>query len=332
MKKLLMTSVIILVCLVEIAFSQPKLTKVRVQADNWPPYSYHAPFLFGELLGFYREEGLEFELLPGLGSALVPQVVGGTKNPIFGFIDAAVLLSAREQSIPIVAIAGNYQKNTSTIFFKKDSGIEKPLDLEERMIAVNSNHFHYFHLKAFLNIVRLSQDKVKIMDFKGPPTGLAQLLLSGQVDAMVSLFYCINVVEEPPLLKGRNDISLFLFEKYGIDSIGKVIITNEETIRNNPELVRKFVRASMKSWSRAMVEPETALRVLKRRFPEVDEKRQLASFIGSLPFVKGSEPERGLGYMATRDWEKTQKVLVDTGLLAPGKINVADAFTNAFLP
>jgi len=299
-----------------------------VQLD-WDPYYFHAPYALGIDLGLYAQEGLEIEFLPGRGSATVAPSVA-TDRATFGFIDASVLLLSREKKMPLKAVSGISHGNPVAVFFLKDSGIKKPKDLEGRSVLVSFKSFKNTVTTVFLEKVGLSRERVKMVDTSAPEGSLIQLLLSKKADAIV-LFANMGFYQGK-LLKDRSDFSYFVYRDYGVDSLNKVVVTNEKTIKENPELIHRFVRASAKSWERALADPTAAMKALKKRFPAINEGYELTSFVANRPFLYGSESKaKGLPYMSPKDWQETQELLVKTGLLPPKSKKLEDSYTNKFI-
>ena len=58
---------------------------------NWTLYGEHAPFFVARDKGFYKEEGLDVEILEGSGSTTVAQLVANMTNPI-AYVDAATMM------------------------------------------------------------------------------------------------------------------------------------------------------------------------------------------------------------------------------------------------
>jgi len=311
-------------------FGQAPLTKVVVQMD-YIPNCTHAAYAFGALLGYYAQEGLELEMLPGQGSQLVPVVVG-TNRASLGFIDASVLLTARERGVPVKAVGAIYHASPGAIFFTKKSGIKSPRDLEGKTISVEFKAYFNLHLTAFLHNIGLSREKVKIVDIGTAPATATILLLSEKVDAFVRATHLAQYKEE--LLVNSPNFGYFVFRDYGVNSMAKVTIASEQTIREKPELIRRFNRASQRSWEQTIANPAKAIEALHKYFPAgiVVDGGSLAALKANLPFVRGkASNDKDLAYMDPSEWQETYRLLANTGLLTPGKINVEDAYTNQFV-
>jgi NitT/TauT family transport system substrate-binding protein len=120
------------------------------------------------------------------------------------------------------------------------------------------------------------------------------------------------------------------FADYGVPTVCTSIFANETYIKENPDVVRKFIAASLKGWSFAIDHPEQAVKDLKKVFPEVNDKlaaQELAA-IGPL-FCSGGAKYLGKGEDA--HWARSQELLAEVKLLPAGQ-DPKSYYTNEYLP
>lgn len=305
-----------------------ELTKVRVQMD-WDPTEVHPGYLLAKDLGFYAQEGLDVEFLPGRGSALVASIMAVDKAQM-GFIDAAVLLSAKEKGVPIKAVAATLESNPLAVFFLKENGISSPKDLKGKNFLSEFKSFRHYHLLALLNKAGLSAEDLTILDFSGSTGARLQILFSKKVDAVAcnsfSAYYKETRLENVPGF-GR-----FLFRDFGVEAINKVVAARIDFAKENPKIVSGFLKASAKGWKYALENTKDAARALVKYSDGVSsEKIFKEGFEAMIPFIKSAETQKlPWGFMSSRDWQETQKVFVETGLLKK-KMPLEEIFTNEFL-
>ena len=140
-----------------------------------------------------------------------------------------------------------------------------------------------------------------------------QVFMSGKVDAMMSVAW------SPSQYERVGGARYFLYSDAGVKVVGYTIVTNPETIKTNPDLVRRFVGATLKSWDYAKSHPEESLDALAKRSkrnakPDV-RKNNSIDFPTALTFVGPAVEGKPFGFMVAEDWLTTQKVLKDSGVI-----------------
>ena len=114
-----------------------------------------------------------------------------------------------------------------------------------------------------------------------------------------------------------------------LDFYTPVIITNEETIETNPELVKKFLSATTKGYDFAIENPEQAVEYLLKHAPETD--REIAIKSQKYLAEEYKKDADRWGEMKPEIWENFGKWMYDNGLLE-NKLDANEAFTNEYLP
>ena len=119
---------------------------------------------------------------------------------------------------------------------------------------------------------------------------------------------------------------------FGIDLYSTNIITNQHYLAEDPDVVRRFLRASLKGWQTAVADPEQALSAYMAARPESDPEFNRANFEQLIPLLRSSETERrGLGAQQAERWKETRNVLFDLEMI-DRKLDVAEIFTDRFHP
>ncbi|MCC7280124.1 MAG: ABC transporter substrate-binding protein, partial [Chromatiaceae bacterium] len=226
--------------------------KVRLQL-KWQHQFQFAGYYAAQEQGYYRDAGLEVEILPATpGEDPVRRVIEGQAE--FG-VGSTELLLRREQGAPLVVLATIFQHSPLALMTLKGEGIQTIHDLAGRKVMIEPGAAE---LHAYLRREGISADKFTLM----PHTFDFQALLSGAVDAL-----SVYVTDEPFALKqaGREYL-LYSPRAVGIDFYGDNLFTTEELLREQPELVRKFREASLKGWDYAMRHQEEVARLIHDRY------------------------------------------------------------------
>jgi NitT/TauT family transport system substrate-binding protein len=151
-----------------------------------------------------------------------------------------------------------------------------------------------------------------------------QALSQGTVDAVGA--YANN---EPVQLKlaGKdiNEIKVWEFAKL----VGNGVATNEATIKNRPDLVRRFVRALMQGIADSIANPDDALQTTVAAIPDAggaNLKASQAVLNASIPLWKNTH----IGESRAEDWSAMEKFMREAGFIQQD-VNVQQAFTNEFV-
>ena len=305
----------------------PQPIKVRFRL-NWTLYGEHAPFFLALDKGFYAEEGLDVEILEGSGSATTVKLIGNGTDPI-GYADAGTMMKGVAVGVPVKAVAVLVQQNPmAAIYVKEKTKLDSAQDLIGKKIGLTTGDSLSQIFPAVLSKNGISEDQVEIVSLANP-AAKETALLQGQVDAFLGYF-----IDQPPRIEYRTGIDLdwIKFSDMGVNTLSGAIIVNNRTIEENPELVRKFVRATLRGVKCTMENPDEAARIFASHTDQFDEKLARLEIELTLGLLHTPRTEgKPIGWMSPEDWAETQDILAQyAGLKPEPDINVY--FTNEFIP
>lgn len=302
--------------------AEAKLDKVSLRL-SWIPFVDYAFYTIGIKKGIYKEYGIDLTLNSAKGSDLSSKLIANREDP-FGGVSAEVVLICRSKGMPLKVLAMFHQKTPVTVVSLKKTGINKPKDLEGKSLATDISSMKHKQFEVFCKLNNVNMEKIKMAPIKGSDF---IHVLNGSVDAILAFGYAAESLKEKDV-----EINQIKLSDYGIDIYGLTIATHEALIKENPDLIRRFLAATMKSWEYAINHPEEATRSFVEAYPELDYKEQLLQFKAAVNLLQSEDTKlHGLGHQSEERWEKTQDLIFDTGLLEK-KTNINDAFTNDFLP
>jgi NitT/TauT family transport system substrate-binding protein len=287
---------------------------------KWLNQAQFAGYYVAKDKGYYSAAGLDVSIQPG-GSDFpaVQMVAGGSEQ--FGVTGADQILIARSKGVPVVAIAVIYRENPFVLFALKKSGITKAAEFSGRNIGLKiggSEELIYRSVLKSANVDKGSLHEVPVKFDLSP-------LLTGQVDIWPG--YVINEViaaEE----KGF-EVSVIKPADYGVRMYADTLFTTERMLKEQPDLVKKFVAATIHGWTDAVADAEGAARTTVKFGNKLEYAHELAMMRASIPLLKaGSDP---IGVSKQADWEALQAMLIDAGF-QKNKVDVSTAFTNDELP
>ncbi|WP_163167775.1 ABC transporter substrate-binding protein [Arthrobacter sp. Alg241-R88] len=281
-----------------------------------------AGFAVAQGEGFYKEAGIDAKIEQGTGSGTAVQLVASGQADM-GVADAVAVSQQIEQGAPLVMVATDNQVTNIAIQALESSGINSVQDLKGKTIALSQGGAHAFLFPLFLQLNGLSENDVTISTM--PFASMSAALLQGNVDAMVG-GHDTAVSLEMENAKIRN----FWFKDYGVSPVAHSIFTTQSFAEKNPEVVKKFVAASLKGWTGTMDDAERAVTAVKQLQPDSRDDVVRAELKLLLPlmcaadakFVGRAEPER---------WEYSNEVLTRAKLL-PAPLDISKAVSYDFLP
>lgn len=281
------------------------------------PDPQFAPFYVAAEKGYFAEEGIQVEFDYSFetdGIALV-----GANELQFAVVSGEQVILARAQELPVVYVMEWYQRFPVAVTSKMSAGIVEPTDLAGRSVGVPGFFgASYVGYAGLLSAAGLTLDEVNTAE-----TGFNQLetLLTDQQEAVV--VYANNEVVQ---LEAMGEPINTIYVADYIDMVANGIITNEETIATDPELVASFVRAVQRGLADTLAGPDEAFEISKQYVEGLDESRR-SVLDASLELWRSDTP----GVTSAASWERTQDVLLSIGFLDTAVPNLEAAYTNEFV-
>lgn len=300
---------------------QDVLTKVKVILD-WTPNTNHTGLYVAIEKGYYREQGLDVEILEA--GEVVPDQMVAAGSADFGISFQENVSYARAADIPLVSIAAIIQHNTSGFATLQEANLTRPRDLVGK-------RYGYWGSEAEKAII----DGLVSKDGGDPST--IQYIDTGFVDFLSVLgkevdFYWIYQGWEGIRAKLANvPLNFILLNEFepALDYYTPVLITNEKMIAEKPELVEKFLAATSKGYQDCINDPEGSAEILLAAAPELDAALVKASQEWLSTQYQADAPY--WGWQDAKVWENYAQWMVEKDLLQK-EIDTAKAFTNQFLP
>ncbi len=288
-------------------------------ALNWFPEAEHGGLYAAAVHGYYEEHGVEVEILGGGPDAPVIQRVA-TDAVAFGITNAADILYARAQQIPVVALMASYQISPRCIMVHESAGIDSISQIKNITLALSQR-------PAFSHYLRWKYpfEGVTIVPYPG---NVAQFLVDENFAQQGYVF------SEPFVAKAQGgDPKALLVADTGFNPYTSVLITTAERVAAEPELVGAVVRASVKGWEQYLAEPEATNRHINSLNPEMGMDILAYGAAESAAMILDPKaPQNGLGQMTLQRWQELLAQMVAAGLIKDGLVAASAVFTNRFLP
>ncbi|MHB1377086.1 MAG: ABC transporter substrate-binding protein [Candidatus Humimicrobiaceae bacterium] len=299
------------------------LKKITVVLD-WVPNTNHTGIYVARDKGYYKEEGFDVEIIqPTEGGAA--DLIAADKGE-FGISYQEQVTYARQASpsLPVKAIAAIIAHNTSGFASPAEKNIKTPKDFEGKKYGGWGTPIEEAMIKALMEKYGADYSKVQIINI-----GASDFMTSVQKDVDFSwIFYGWDGIASKVKDFKINFLKLQDLDK-NLDFYTPAIITSEQIIKNDPEMVKKFLRATSKGYNYAISNPEDSALILLKNAPELDKEIVLASqkYLAGQYQADSSK----WGIMNEEIWRNFSKWMLDNNLITQD-FDYKNAYTNELLP
>ncbi|MFN8701456.1 MAG: ABC transporter substrate-binding protein [Rhodospirillales bacterium] len=293
---------------------------------DWSVYGTHAAFYYGIDRGLYKAEGIDLSVGEGSGSGTTARLLAQGTDPV-AFIDFGTLAKGIGSGMPIKAIFGVHQRSPMAIISHANAPIRTPQELEGKVIAMAPAESTAQMFPVLLSAAKLDPAKVSVLS---PAAGAkVALFLQRRVDAITGVTY----FHLPTFERDKVAVHYFTYGDFGVSALEGGVAANDAWLAANPELARKFVKATQTSFLAAKSNPTAAVDALIKLRPEQARNRE--SLIRQLQISMESTSTAAtagmpFGRMAERDWQQMVDQLVESKQV-PAPIPLDRLFTNAFV-
>lgn len=297
-----------------------QVVKIRLPVGYIPNVQF-APLYVAQEKGYLQQAGLDVTLDYSLETDAV--ALTGANTVSFAIASGEQVLLARAQGLPVVYVAAWYQQYPVGVSAPASSGIKKPADLKGKKIGVPLlSGASYIGLRALLDAGGLKESDVTL-----DTVGYNQVpaLIAGREDAVV-----IYVNNEPLQLQAQGFPVTTLRVADYLQLVGNGLITNETTISQNSDLVRRMATALVKGLQDTLANPDEAYTICLKyvaNLAQADQAVQKQVLSTSLDLWKAART----GYSQPQAWQNMQDIMVKMGLLKSAS-DVTKAYSNDFIP
>jgi len=293
--------------------------EVTVQL-KWIHQAQFAGFYAADQKGFYAEENIDITLSPGgpgilLGKDVADLISGKTTFTIRG---AEEIIAARSEGNPIVAIAVLFQINPVVYTSLKSSGIKQPQDFVGEKLSVSSQQ--KIQHQALLKRLGIDPETIELIPYERDVTPL----ITGQIDAHMVYRTGLGLAFD----EAGYELNFIWMDDYGIRFYADTIIASEQLVEQDPELVERFLKATLKGWRYSIENPDEAVDITLKYDATLGKDRQARMMTTQTPLIHIGEAQ--IGWMEDSVWKQMHQMLLDGGILAQ-PINIDEAYTMQFL-
>jgi NitT/TauT family transport system substrate-binding protein len=294
------------------------LEDVSVQL-NWYPESEHGGLYQAAASGAYREAGLDVTIQPGgRATPIGPELELGRSQ--FAIANADDVILFRNQGLDVVAVMAAMQNHPRCILARSDSGVKHFEDLAGKTFQRQAG-------RAF----------VEFMRSKGLLEGVKEVPYHGSIASMVAdpniVIQAYSCAE--PLLAEQQGIEVktLMVSELGFNPYSSVLVTTGKLIKEQPELVARFVDVTRQGWRDYLTEGRQGNEAILQANQEgmTAEALQFGATAMRDLAMPDDAPLESVGMMTEQRWQTLYDQLVELELVDPQKVDVRECFTLQFV-
>jgi len=295
---------------------------------NWIPGGDHIFYYVAKELGFYKEVGLDVTIERGRGSGDTVSVVDiGTAD--IGLADTGVVIVARSRGARVKVIAMIYSQSPNGIKTRVDTGIRTPKDLEGKVVGVPVGDAQRVLWPALAKANNVNMDAVTLVHVD--PGAKAAALAAKRVDAVFD--WVVGNLSYWEAGLGKDELVVIPWRDWGVNPYGNAIITSERMIAERPDVLRRFLEATLKAWQWTILNFEEAVAIFTKYNPEVPALGAKERFVVDIRELVDSPEVRlhGLGWI-DHDRMVESVMYINEYFELEMPVAAEDVYTLAFLP
>jgi NitT/TauT family transport system substrate-binding protein len=297
--------------------AQPATMTPASQVTSWFAQSSHGGQFAATMSGYYDKANIKMTTdQGGPQEPVVPLLASGKYT--FGMTGADVLLQARQDGIPIVAVFAPFQLTLTGLMYHANHPLSGYPDLQGRKVYVTATAVWWPYL-----VKKYGLDKAQQMTYNGQ--------LQNFLADDTAVTQCFVSTEPLAAKKQGVDVGLLRLADSGYNPYPNLMATTEQVIKDKPELVQAFVTASLQGWKDYLADPTATNAYLKsiNKDSDVDLSNQAAAI--EKPFALGpSGDPKMLGTMTEQRWHDLHDDLRQVGVLK-ADIDYKAAFNSSFI-
>ncbi|WP_338764680.1 ABC transporter substrate-binding protein [Massilia sp. METH4] len=272
---------------------------------SWYAQAEHGGFYQALAEGIYRKHGLDVTIRMGGPQVNGMQLLASGQADFFMGYDLQVLKSV-EQGIPATTVAASFQTDAQGMMTHADvKGLADLKNGKTVLVSTSGRTTWWPWLKAKYG---LADAQARPYTFNLQPF-LADAHLAQQAYPSSELFQAA---------KAGAKTNFYLFARNGYPPYGTTVVAMQKLVKERPDVVARFVRASMEGWKSYLANPAPASALIRQENPNMKDD-QLAYAVGKLKeyaFVTGGDAaQQGIGTMTDARWQRTYEFMVAAGLL-----------------
>ena len=290
---------------------------------SWRAEAEHGGFYQAIVDGTYKAAGLDVELQQGGPQINGAQMLLGGATDVAIISGSAIVLNMVQQGAPFLAVAAFFQKDPQVLMCHKEMGFKSLADLKGHSILIGASG-RQTYWKFLKTKFGFSDDQIRPYTFNMAPF-LADKSVCQQAYVTSEPFAVRQAGVEP---------QVFLFADYGYLPYSSLLVTSQKLVTEHPDVVQRFVDASIKGWYAYFKGPRDAANAAiikddpQYTVPQAEFTVKALKDFGIVD--SGDAKTLGMGAMTDARWKSFFDEQVKLGDL-PASLNYRAAYTTKFV-
>src|SRR5262245_42345177 len=300
---------------------------------NWMYYGSHAGFAYGLDKGYYKDAGINLDIRSGNGSGSAHRLVANNDST-FAYGSCASMLNLAAKGAPLISVGVIDAMGTEAVIVRPDAGVKALADLKGKTILTTANAGVNTFFPLVLKNGGLAEGDVSITNV--PDGALVSSYLQG-AGGSVGILGGLDYKPAEIKANGGADPVTFPYSDFGVNQVGYCIVANTETVKNKPDLVKRFMAATIKAYKETEANPDAAVNsmadIVGGSMADDKGKAQARAVLDVTLGILYSKAntDKKLGLNVAADWDSMLELMKKFNDLKTDK--PASAFyTNDFLP
>lgn len=228
--------------------------KVRLRL-NWMYYGSHAGFAYGKDKGIFEKYGIDLDIRSGNGSGSAHRLVANGDST-FAYGSCASMVNLAAQGAPLISVAVIDAMGADAVLVRPDAGVKTLSDLNGKVVLTTANAGVNTFFPLVMKNAKLPEGSVHI-------TSVAEgALVTGYLQGTGGAVGMLGGLDDKPseiVTAGGKPPLIFPYSDFGINQVGYCIVANTATVEKNPDLVKRFVAATVESYKMTEANPQAAI-------------------------------------------------------------------------
>ena len=299
------------------------LEKVTVRF-TWKLKGEYAPLYVALEKGYYKAEGLDVQLSEGNGAQNVLKALAAG-NEKFGYGPAVAAAQAVSQGLPVKVVALYQTSAPMGVIAYPDTPLKGPKDLEGKRLAISVGETFGDMIRPFTRVNNVDLSKIQLIQMDA--SARTMQFLTRKIDVM-----SVYLSNELPQIEKRAGVkfNVIRVSDFGLNVLGSSMYVSSAFAEQNPDTVKKLLRATAKGYRDAMADPKEAAKMMAKHMAVPEQPDVLDQQVEATVVSTNAPAGKPIGWQADADWQANLNLLKETGSIPDIKaLNVY--FTNEYL-